>query len=145
MEMTQTRSLFSQETVVQIRVPAPPEAVWALLTDAAGFPRWNRTVTSIEGTIALGSKLKIRVPSAPDRTFTPTVTVADAPTRMVWQDGFFPMFQGVRTFALAADGDATRFEMRERFTGLMLPLIRSSLPDFGPIFQQYAADLAAAV
>lgn len=33
------------------------------------------------------------------------------------------------------------FSMVEVMSGLMLPLIRGSLPDFGPPFEQYAADL----
>jgi hypothetical protein len=36
-----------------------------------------------------------------------------------------------------------RFEMTETFSGLMLPMIASRLPDFGPIFERYAADLRA--
>jgi hypothetical protein len=32
------------------------------------------------------------------------------------------------------------FAMHERFSGLMLPLIKRSFPDFGPVFQRYARD-----
>jgi hypothetical protein len=63
---------------------------------------------------------------------------------MVWSDGFYPMFRGTRTFTLAPEGPGTRFHMAERFEGLMLPMIKGSLPDFGPIFDQYAADLVRA-
>ena len=28
--------------------------------------------------------------------------------------------------------------MQERFSGLMLPLVEGSLPDFGPVFERYA-------
>ena len=31
--------------------------------------------------------------------------------------------------------------MEERFSGLVLPLLRGSLPDFGPVFERYADDL----
>jgi hypothetical protein len=34
--------------------------------------------------------------------------------------------------------------MVERFSGIMLPLIKGSLPDFGPIFEAYARDLKRA-
>jgi hypothetical protein len=34
--------------------------------------------------------------------------------------------------------------MAEAYTGLMLPLIAGSLPDFRPTFEQYAADLKRA-
>jgi len=31
-------------------------------------------------------------------------------------------------------GGSTDFTMEERFTGVMLPLVKRMLPDFGPIF-----------
>jgi hypothetical protein len=31
--------------------------------------------------------------------------------------------------------------MHESFAGVMLPMIRGSLPDFAPAFEAYAADL----
>ncbi len=64
---------------------------------------------------------------------------------MVWRDGNPVMFLGVRTYSLtrAPDSAATRFQMTESFSGLMLPMIAKRLPDFGPIFERYAADLKA--
>lgn len=135
---------FRLRYVVRATIPAPPEVVWRKLTDAASFPAWNTTVQSIEGRIAVGEKLAIRVPIAPGRTFTPRVVELVPEERMVWQDGFYPMFRGTRTFTLARRGAATEFEMEEVFRGLMLPMIKSSLPDFGPVFDRYAADLVAA-
>jgi hypothetical protein len=31
--------------------------------------------------------------------------------------------------------------MEERFAGLVLPLVKGSLPDFGPVFARFAGDL----
>jgi hypothetical protein len=139
---TKTETTFRMECAVAINIAAPPEPLWALLTDAAGFPRWNSTVTSIEGEIAEGNKLALRVKAAPDRVFKPKVTELVAHKRMVWSDGAAPMFKGVRTFSLEKrDDGSTDFGMVEVFAGLMLPLIKGSLPDFGPPFEQYAADL----
>ena len=63
---------------------------------------------------------------------------------MTWSDGFAPMFKGVRTFELTATDGGVEFRMAEVFSGLMLPMIKGSLPDFVPIFEQYAADLKTA-
>jgi uncharacterized protein YndB with AHSA1/START domain len=137
-----TKTAFRMEYAVAIHIQAKPETVWALLTDAGGFPRWNSTVKSIEGPIALGNKLALRVAVAPDRVFKPKVTELVAPTRMVWSDGAAPMFKGVRTFSLERrDDGSTDFSMVEVLGGVMLPMIKGSLPDFGPPFEQYAADL----
>ena len=45
---------------------------------------------------------------------------------------------------LAIVDGATEFTMHEAFSGLMLPMIRGTLPDFGPPFERYAADLKRA-
>lgn len=141
---TKASSAFRMECAVAINIHATPGKVWSLLTNAADFPRWNSTVESIEGDIALGQRLRLRVPVAPGRTFKPRVTALEPEKRMVWSDGAAPMFKGVRTFTLAPRGDGTTdFSMVEVFSGVMLPMIRRSLPDFGPPFERYAADLKA--
>jgi uncharacterized protein YndB with AHSA1/START domain len=144
MSAEKQRKTFSMQCGVTIDIAAPPEKIWALLTDAAGFPTWNSTVTSIEGRIALGEKIKLKVPIS-TRVFSLKVTELEANKRMVWADGFAPMFRGVRTYTLTPTSDGkTGFSMVEVFSGLMLPMIAGSLPDFAPSFEQYAADLKKA-
>jgi uncharacterized protein YndB with AHSA1/START domain len=136
-------SLFRLQYAVTAHIDAPPERVWALLTDAARFASWNSTVTSIEGSIAAGEKLVIRVPVS-ERTFTPSVKIFEPPRRMLWEDGMLPFFRGQRTFVVAPSQSGTRFEMVEEFRGAMLPMVKGSLPDFGPIFDRYVEDLRRA-
>jgi uncharacterized protein YndB with AHSA1/START domain len=127
---------------VAVDIAAPASRVWQLLTDAEGMARWNSTVTRIGGEIAAGQRLAIEVAAAPGRTFKPRVVAFEAARRMVCADGMAALFKGVRTFVLSESAPGrTRFEMDEVFSGLMLPLIRSSLPDFAPIFERYAQDL----
>lgn len=140
-QATKTTSTFRMECSVHCNIAASPKVIWALLTDAAGFPRWNSTVTSITGVIAQGQKLAVRVPVS-ERTFTPQVTELVPESRMVWGDGMAPMFRGERTFTLTPREDGTTdFSMVEVFRGIMLPMIKGSLPDFVPMFDQYAKDL----
>jgi hypothetical protein len=142
---TRTGSAFRMDCAIQTTIRASPDRIWALLTDAAGFPRWNSTVTSIEGEIAAGQTLKLRVPSAPGRVFKPKVSIVEPGRSMIWSDGMAPMFKGIRTFTLTPCGDgSTEFSMREEFSGLMLPMIKGSLPDFAPVFEAYAEDLRRA-
>jgi uncharacterized protein YndB with AHSA1/START domain len=137
-----TKSAFRMECSVGINIKAPPSRVWALLTNAGEFPRWNSTVKSIEGTIGLGEKIKLVATNAPERVFNLAVSEFVPDRRLVWRDGAAPMFTGVRTFTLTPKGDgSTDFAMSEVFSGLMLPMIAGSLPDFGPVFEQYASDL----
>jgi len=141
-KVTQTSRAFRIECAAAIDIRATPQRIWSLLTNAADFPRWNSTVTRMSGTIAEGERLALEVAAAPGRTFRPRVTRIEPEKRMVWSDGFAPMFKGVRTFALErAAGGRTAFSMVEVLSGVMLPMIKGSLPDFGPAFEAYAADL----
>ena len=45
---------FSRTTTVSALVNADRSIIWALLTNAADFSRWNSTVVSIEGDIREG-------------------------------------------------------------------------------------------
>ena len=135
------RAAFTLACGVEVTIQAKPETVWRLLTDAKDFPRWNSTVSAIEGQIRDGERLRLRVPGT-DRTFTPTVSGVVPCQRMTWTGGFAPLFKGVRRFELRLRTDgSTDFAMEERFSGLMLPLLKGSLPDFAPIFERYANDL----
>jgi len=139
--ITQSRSAFSMTCGVALNIRASAATIWSLLTDADGFPRWNSTVTRVEGQIREGERLRLHVPGT-DRTFTPRVSGTVPGQRMTWTGGFSPVFQGVRTFELKArDDGSTDFLMQERFSGLMLPFVKGSMPDFGPVFDRYANDL----
>ncbi len=139
---TQTKSTFRQETAVSAVIAAEPSKIWRLLTDVNDQARWNSTLSSMEGRAELGGVVKMTVPEAGDRVFKVKVTAYDADREMVWTDGNPVMFQGVRTYRLTPNPDGTTtFSMTEVFSGLMLPMIGGRLPDFGPIFERYAADL----
>jgi hypothetical protein len=140
-KITQMRRMFSLMCRVEVSIDARPERIWALLTNAKDFPRWNSTVTSIDGEIRDGQTIRIHVPGT-GRTFTPRISIVAPNARMTWTGGFAPMFKGVRTFELTPRADGTTmFVMQERFAGLMLPLVGRALPDFGPVFERYSSDL----
>ena len=140
-----TRSAFRMQCTVSADIQAPPDKVWRILTKADDMVRWNSTLTSIEGDMELGGVVRMQVPEAPGRTFKVKVTRLVPNTEMVWRQGNPVMFLGVRTYSLEpnSDGTATRFQMTEVFSGLLLPAFAGRLPDFGPIFEQYAADVKA--
>lgn len=127
-------------------IEAGPERVWALLTDAAGYPAWNPTVVSIGGRIAQGEKIRLVSTLNPGRTFTLTVTETDAPRRMVWADGMpLGLFRGVRTFTLTPTGDGrTEFAMEEVFSGPLAPLVTKAIPDMTDSFAEFAEALRRA-
>jgi len=140
-KVTQTHRVFLIVCGVEVNIRANVEVLWALLTDAKGFPRWNSTVSGIEGQIREGERIRLSVPGT-DRTFTPRISGVVPNERMTWTGGFAPVFKGVRSFILRPRNDgSTDFAMEERFSGLILPLVKGSLPDFGPVFERFANDL----
>src|SRR3954464_1918860 len=64
-----TRTADALDYSVAIQIAAPPEIVWALLTNAKSYPQWNSTVVSIDGTIAKGERIQLVAKVAPERTF----------------------------------------------------------------------------
>lgn len=138
---TKTKSAFRLVYAAGINLQAKPSRVWALMTNAGDFPRWNSTVKSIAGQIAAGQTIKLVATIAPTRTFNLHIIEFSPEQRMVWSDGN-AMFKGVRTYTVKSQNNgSTDFTMAEEYTGLMLPMIAGSLPDFGPVFEQYLADL----
>jgi hypothetical protein len=139
--ITESRGVFSMVCAVELNIHASPVTIWSLLTDAKDFPRWNSTVTGVDGEIREGEQLRLHVPGT-NRTFTPTVSGVVPHERMSWTGGVSLLFKGVRNFELRRCEDGTTdFAMEERFSGLILPLVRTSMPDFGPVFERYARDL----
>jgi uncharacterized protein YndB with AHSA1/START domain len=142
---TTTRTLLRLEAAVEILIDAPAATVWRLLTDLDAQARWNSTVTSISGKVALGERVSFVVPEAPRQTFSPKVVAYEEPISMVWRLGFWPMLVSDRTYRLSpGPGGSTEFSLVEVFRGLMLPVVARTLPNFGLMFERTAADLKAA-
>jgi hypothetical protein len=124
-------------------IQASPEAIWAILIDAPKYPSWDSGVQQVDGHIALGEKIKVRSEVNPDRAFPVEVTDFSPGRRMTWSGGMpLGLFKGVRTFTLSPQAaGATKFTVREEYTGPLLPLIWRSMPDLGPSFEQFATGL----
>lgn len=126
-------------------IDAPPDVVWAVLTNVSAWPDWDSGVAKVDGQLALGKKLSIAVKANPGRAFPVKVIELTAPQQMVFRGGMpFGLFTGLRTYTLVPKGTGTRFTMREVYTGLLAGLIFKSIPDLGPSFHQFAEGLTTA-
>jgi hypothetical protein len=132
---------YESEATIQ----ANPETIWAVLTDAGAYADWDSGVERVDGTVAAGETIKVHAEANPGRAFPVKVTEFRPGAHMTWSGGMpLGLFKGVRTFDLTPAGDgATRFRMREEYTGPLLPLIWRSMPDLGPSFEQFARGLKA--
>jgi uncharacterized protein YndB with AHSA1/START domain len=131
------KTTFSRETSVKIEINADPAIVWALLTKASDYPRWNSTITALEGSIALGETIKLKSILDAKRIFKLKIKEIEREKRIVWGDG-----QGNRVFTITMNTNNTvTFSMSEKIGGLMFPLYAKMIPPFDQSFEQFAKDL----
>lgn len=109
---------------VVVDIPAPPDRVWAVMTDIEHWPEWTPTVTRIErldpGPLTVGSCARIRQPKLPTavwqvsellegRSFT---WVSHSPgVRVTAEHGVEPTAGG------------TRVKLSVQFSGVLAPLV----------------------
>ena len=131
-----SKTTFSRETSVSVNIEADAAIIWALLTNAADFPRWNSTVISITGKIQNGETIELKSTLDEKRTFKLKIKEFVPNQRLVWGD---PM--GSRIYSLEKAGKGTQFTMSEKIGGPLFPLFASMIPSFDESFDRFAADL----
>ncbi len=131
------KKTFSRETAISIDIQADKSIIWALLTNANDYPRWNSTVTSLDGKIAKGEKIYLKSYLDAKRVFKLKVLELEAEKILVWGDAM-----GKRTYTLKTIGnELTNFSMIEKIGGLMFPLFAKMIPSFDESFEKFANDL----
>ena len=134
---TTTKKLFSRETSVSTTIYADAAIVWALLTHASDFPRWNSTVTSMRGEIREGGSVELKSTLDDKRTFKLKVKEFVPEKRLAWGDAM-----GTRVYTLdKVKAGEVRFTMWEKIGGPLFPLFAGSIPSFDETFERYTADL----
>lgn len=131
-----SRTMFSRETTVSVNIEADPSIVWALLTHASDFPRWNSTVVSLKGEIKEGGAIELKSTLDEKRVFKLRVKEFVAEKRLVWGDAM-----GNRTYTLTKDAGGILFTMSEKIGGPLFPLFAGYIPSFDESFEHFAADL----
>lgn len=132
-----SKKLFSRETSISLKIEAAPAIVWALLTNASDYARWNSTIVSLEGEIAAGEKIRLKSTLDEKRTFNLKVKEFEPERRLGWGDSM-----GQRVYTLQQVGEeTTRFTMTEKIGGPLFPLFAGFIPAFDQSFEQFAADL----
>lgn len=133
---TTVKKTFSRQTSISIDIEADKSIVWALLTNASDYPRWNSTVVSIDGTIAKDEKIKLKSVLDDKRTFKLIIKEFEPEKRMVWGDG-----KGNRTYIIQKTHSGVTFSMTEKIGGFFYPMYAGYIPPFDDMFEQFAADL----
>jgi uncharacterized protein YndB with AHSA1/START domain len=131
------KTMFSRETTVSVDIKANPSIVWALITRASDFPRWNSTIVSIKGEIRVGETIELKSTLDEKRTFKLKVREFVPEKRLVWGDAM-----GNRVYTLdKSSGGRVQFTMTEKIGGPLFPLYAGYIPSFDESFEQFARDL----
>ncbi|MGH6874675.1 MAG: SRPBCC family protein [Aestuariivirgaceae bacterium] len=109
----------------EVRINAPCNRVWSILTDFARYPDWNPFITRISGRPEVGSRLAIRIepPGQRPMMFRPRVLAASPRRELRWLGRLLipRLFDGEHSFELLDDADGCLLRQSEKFTGLLVP------------------------
>jgi hypothetical protein len=116
----------------QIEINASAEQVWTVLVDFAAYPAWNPFIRAAVGVPERGARIEIAVqPNGGNiMHFSPVVLSARAGRELRWR-GQLPLpgiFAGEHCFIIEPMDERTvRFQHSERFSGILVGLLRASL------------------
>jgi hypothetical protein len=134
----------------EIEIEAPPERVWSVVSDFAAYPEWNPFIRRISGELREGARLEVRIepPGGRATTFKPTVRAVQANRELRWLGrllvrGIFDGEHSLRVEPL--DGGRSRFIQSERFSGLLVGLVKGALAKTEAGFEQMNNALKARV
>jgi hypothetical protein len=121
-----------KEIHTEIEIHAPTKRVWRVLTDFAAYPEWNPFVRRGEGEVKVGSHLNVFIQPTGGKwmSFRPKVLVADPDRELRWLGRLWVpgLFDGEHSFLIKPLGEGrVRFIQRERFGGLLVPLLSKML------------------
>ena len=120
------------EIKTEITINATPEKVWKILTNFDEYPNWNPFIKSIEGQVAIGEKITVRIepPEAKGMTFKPKILTFGENRELSWLGHLlFPgLFDGNHKFELIDNGNGTTtFIQSEKFKGVLVPFFKKQL------------------
>jgi hypothetical protein len=121
--------------------------VWDVITDFAAYPQWNPFITSLEGELRQGARLRatFKLAGRKPQTFRPTVTVVEPGRQLTWLGRLAipKLFDADHELAVAPVDGGTEFVHREDFRGLLVPLLSKLLTATHRAFVAMDAALAS--
>jgi hypothetical protein len=116
------------ELTTRVEIDAPPERVWAVLTDFERYHEWNPFM-NVVGRANDGARLHVELfpPGGRTSRFRPTVTRVDAPRELRWLGHLATagLFDGEHRFVLDPidGGSRTSLTHAESVSGVLAPVV----------------------
>jgi hypothetical protein len=111
-----------QDVLTSIDIAAPPDRVWAVLTDTAAYPAWNPGMM-LKGALNPGTTIENDEGEGAGRmVFHPVIVAATPNTVLSWRGHLGPprVLDVLHYFTLAPLGTGTRFTQGEHLRGVVL-------------------------
>lgn len=120
------------ELHTEIEIDASAERVWRILTDFDAYPCWNPFVQQVSGDSRAGGQLEVQLhqPGSKPMTFRPRVIERQERRSFVWLGRMIApkIFDGEHRYEIEPlSAERVRFVQRERFGGVLVPLLRKTL------------------
>ncbi len=109
----------------EIRISAPLETIWAVLTDFANWPKWNKTVTrmSVNGPVTAGTEFRWKDGGA---NIVSTIQEVSPKTRIVWTGRTFGM-KAIHVWSFRPENDGVVVKTEESFAGVLPRILKSQM------------------
>jgi uncharacterized protein YndB with AHSA1/START domain len=106
----------------EIQIAAPPDTVWAVMTDLCAWPSWNPDVKSMEfdGPLEPGSMFRWKSGSA---SLVSTLQSVDPPHEIAWT-GVTMGIHAVHVFHFESSDGVTRARSAESFRGFIPSVLK---------------------
>ena len=115
-----------------LTVAAPPERVWAVLTDFAAYPQWNTVISKARADLREGGtiRFRIKIEASPKLGFSARILRCVPGRELAWRGGapLVPALAwGHHYFELTPVGDGTEFTHGENFGGLLALIMHGTI------------------
>lgn len=122
-----------QEIKTEIEIAAPPEKVWAVLTNIEKWQDWSPIIKKSVGTAGLGQKLEITMIGKQEGQdgpqYSPEIIQFEAAKIMRWRAHMMAGFvmTNDKILLLEPTPSGTRLVHKELFSGLLAPIFCSHM------------------
>ncbi len=117
---------MTKEIRTEVLIKASPKEVWEVLINFKDYPKWNPFIQFIEGDLALGNQLKVKIipPESKGMIFKPIIIELEESKRLQWLGYFLfkGVFDGTHKFELKDNENGTSTLIHsEVFKGILVP------------------------
>lgn len=115
-----------------LTIAAPPDRVWAVLTDFAAYPQWNSVISRVRADLREGGtiKFRIKIEKSPTLAFDARILRCVPGRELAWRGGapLVPALAwGEHWFRIAPAGEGSELTHGEEFGGLLALVIRGAV------------------